>query len=275
MSDESTTAGGIIDNEVRDLSQKKCSLSLATYARTSFGLLRFAVFVEELAELHDRADGLFDEIEKLVNGHGDLRSQKEAVAQQQLEENRPLFNQMLLSRSVDNFLTFLADLLFQVFKAKPQLLRSNEAEKLDFVLQFSDMEQLIDALVEKKVIELSHKSLTELQKYFDTRLGVELAQATEFEALSNLVEKRNLIVHRRGIMDKAFIRKTQGSDGDVGSSLTITNEHIKDSLVLLLRAASRLDRLVRAKFDIESTETPRIPELKRLRPSETSGNSTP
>jgi len=57
-----------------------------------------------------------------------------------------LLLELVLTRTVDNFLCFLSDLLALIYKAKPEMLRSSENEKLDFVLQFSDMDQLRSAV---------------------------------------------------------------------------------------------------------------------------------
>ena len=47
-----------------------------------------------------------------------------------------LLSQMVYNRSIENFLLYLKNILAEVIQVKPQLLKSGETERLDFILDF-------------------------------------------------------------------------------------------------------------------------------------------
>lgn len=54
-----------------------------------------------------------------------------------------LLSQMVYNRSVENFLLYLKNILAEVIQVKPQLLKSGETERLDFILDFDDINELM------------------------------------------------------------------------------------------------------------------------------------
>jgi hypothetical protein len=109
-----------------------------------------------------------------------------------------LILQTMLCRNVDNFLTYLSQLLSLIFRTKPETLRSNEQIKVDFALQYSTMDDLVDAIAEKKVTDLSYAGMRQLSDYLRDRLGLELfTDEPALERAIFLIEVRNLIVHNR------------------------------------------------------------------------------
>ena len=72
---------------------------------------------------------------------------------------KSLIGEIVLCRFVDSFLKYLIDLLALVFKNKPETMKSGQQETLEFILQFSTMEELIAAIAEKRVEEVSFYSM--------------------------------------------------------------------------------------------------------------------
>jgi hypothetical protein len=93
--------------------------------------------------------------------------------------------------------------------------------RIDLVLEYDDMADLLDALAERKVSDLSYKSLADLSGYFKEKLGLALtATKGELEHLTLLVEIRNLLVHNRGIVNSIFLSKTKSTKWKLGQHVS-------------------------------------------------------
>ena len=117
----------------------------------------------------------------------------------------PLAQQVVLWRAVDNFLTYNAQILALVFRTHPATLKSKETERLDQILQYTSMNELIAALADKRVNELSYKGIHDLERYLSEKIGFDLFSDEETRGnIWFLVEARNLVVHNRGIVNTLF-----------------------------------------------------------------------
>ncbi|MDQ3686595.1 MAG: hypothetical protein M3430_13505 [Acidobacteriota bacterium] len=84
----------------------------------------------------------------------------------------PLMAELVLCRSIDNYLVYLSQLLALIFRTKPETLKSGEQERLDFILKHSSMDDLIGALAEKRVDKLAYMGMRDLARYFEEKLGL-------------------------------------------------------------------------------------------------------
>ncbi|WP_340203648.1 hypothetical protein [Ascidiimonas sp. W6] len=67
---------------------------------------------------------------------------------------------MIYVNSIDNFTTYFKDILSEVVVAKPQILKSQESEKLDFFLEHETMDDLISSIANKRLKNCFIKELT-------------------------------------------------------------------------------------------------------------------
>src|SRR6266511_3891545 len=79
-----------------------------------------------------------------------------------LRSNRHLVLQMAVQRSVDNYLTYLSELLALLFRTRPETLRSSETVPLEEVLRHMSMDELIAALAERRVERLAYLGMADL-----------------------------------------------------------------------------------------------------------------
>lgn len=135
--------------------------------------------------------------------------------------------EMLSCRIVDNFLVYVSALLALVFKNKPETLRSGEHVRLDFVLGYGTMEELLSALADRKVNELSYRGMRDLHKFISEHLGFELFVSNDdLEVAIEAIERRNLIVHNRGMVSATSANRVASLRDHVGKLLdtsTTTN----------------------------------------------------
>lgn len=167
---------------------------------------------------------------------------------------RQLILQTMVSRGVDNFLTYLSQLLSLLFRTKPETLRSNEQTRLDFVLQYSTMNDLVDALAEKRVTDLSYAGMRQLSDYLREKLGLELfTDEAALERAIFLIEVRNLIAHNRAIVNNIFlskIRSRKESIGKLGEPLTLEVDNVFDGVMFLANMVAEIDMRAAAKFGL-------------------------
>lgn len=166
-------------------------------------------------------------------------------------QHKPFVAELILTRIVDNFLVFVTDLLAQIYRARPEALRTSEQERLDFILKYPDMESLIHALAEKRVDSLSYKSMTDLSQYISDQLGFELfPNGDDLSKAVRLVEMRNVIVHCRGVVSKQAARRCPEFSDRIGQQLGITYEDTDDFVSFLLERTTDIDKRAAHKFGI-------------------------
>ena len=79
--------------------------------------------------------------------------------------------EMLFCRQVDNYLTYIAELLAVVFRTRPEMLKSAETIRIEDVLKHTSMEALIAELTDRKVNSLSYRGMKDLHQYLEKRLS--------------------------------------------------------------------------------------------------------
>lgn len=164
-----------------------------------------------------------------------------------------LRSEMYCARLVEGFLTYLADLLTFVFNSNPAMFQTDQAFDAKFILGFASMEDLRAAIVERKVTSLAMDSLAELAKYFNKVFKFELfAKTYQLEAVQELIEIRNLVVHNRSIVNRTFRQKT-GLDVPLGERLPVGQDTLIHAFAVIIQAALRIDLGASAKFSLATS----------------------
>jgi hypothetical protein len=212
----------------------------------------FLAFVVGTAESADTLRSHLEKISEIVGSEKEARADTDnrKTFIKRVEDHRRVLAEAYLTRCVDNYLSYLSDLLFEIYVARPECLRSKAQERLDFVLSHSRMEDLIASLAEKQVRERSYSSIKDLMEYFERRLGLVLVESAEVrQRVNRLAEDRNLIVHNRGLVNRTFLKNTGRTDLKLGDMLPIREQQIEDCQSVS-RLAIGLDRRAREKFSL-------------------------
>lgn len=181
-------------------------------------------------------------------------------------------SEIMVIRSVDNFMSFLSETLQACMFKKPELLRSKEQIKTEDALRFSNRRDFVDFLVSRKLNELSYGGLRGIEEFFDQRISVPLIESEqERTALSVAIELRNLYTHNRGVVSELFLSrlhgKTQGYDFVMGKRFHADFDEIVRLGNNLFDIAIRLDSTILKKFGVErkrftTWDGPRIREIR-------------
>ena len=116
--------------------------------------------------------------------------------------------------TVDNFMTYLCDLVGEVYQCRPEAMRSSATVTVADVLTHRTMEEFVEAEIERRVSQASRKGWSEIKKLLESELKLSLAESSDQTmALEQAVLVRNLVTHRRGRADSVFLRRWQVSGG--------------------------------------------------------------
>ena len=173
-------------------------------------------------------------------------------ARKDLENYKQVLFRMVFCTEVDNYLAYLSDVMSLIFKTNPNTLKSGEQVSTEFILGFDSLEELVDALAEKRVDSLSYQGLDDLCNYFDERLGFKLFENIEYKSNAiRIIETRNLITHNRSVMNRKAIRKFPDFVEKPGEEIILNGDLLMENLLFLLSSAIDIDNRASQKFHID------------------------
>jgi hypothetical protein len=166
---------------------------------------------------------------------------------------------MCLCRAIDASLMYITDSLRAIYRTKPAALRSSEKIDVNFIMEHSSMDELITAILERRVYELSYKGLDDLCGELSKKLGIGLFfdDQQKGEAV-RLVGIRNLLVHNRGIVNEKFKRDNPKSTEKVGNSVRLAVKENSAAMIFLINWIADLDVRLIEKFGL-----PTVPRVQR------------
>jgi hypothetical protein len=194
-------------------------------------------------------------------GNNSLRLEKAGGTADDDAVGQVLFD-MCLCRAVDLSLTYVSSALRLVYLRQPRALRSSEKVDVNFILQYASMDELVLALLDRKVRALSFQSLSDLDAEVSRRLGLPLfADDCQRDRAVRLVLLRNLIVHNQGIVDQHFMQEYSDAPG-IGTRVHIGVDENGKALRFLVDWIMDLDVRLIEKFSL-----PTLPRTPRPKPA--------
>jgi hypothetical protein len=231
------------------LLRQPATLALARYLNDLHSMLGFQAYLWRMIVEADYGHGAPAKFPKPA----DPPPPESAVAQ--MDSHSAVLGEMLFCRGVNSFLTYLADLMTLIYEKYPKKLPSNKQATYGFCIEHHMAGDLISALAEETVIELTHQSLDALAKYFKKNLDLMLF--TKDAHLTNAglcVDIRNVITHNRGIINRFFIQRNPQFAGDLGKQVVLGEEDRREMLSTLGYCARQLDVRAVKKFGLETIE---------------------
>jgi hypothetical protein len=201
-------------------------------------------------------------IVKVDYGHGDTTKLPKpddppqpdsAVAQMNIHS--AILDEMIFCRGVNSFLTYLADLMTLIYEKYPKKLPSNKQTTYRFCIEHHMAGDLLSALAEETVMELTHQHLDALAKYFEKNLDLVLfTKDTYAENAALCVDIRNIITHNRGVINRFFIRRNPRFADDLGKRVVVGEEESRKMLGTLGYCARQLDLRAIKQFGLATIE---------------------
>jgi hypothetical protein len=165
-------------------------------------------------------------------------------------------------RSIDNFLSYISEVLQLAISKRPEILRSNETISLDEVVRFSRHRDLISYLIDRTISRLSYKSFLEIDKYISEKTNIQLVNTeNERTLLMTSIEIRNIYSHNRGEASEATIKRLERFDHPLtlrkGQRVELDLSLVEELLTNLTTIARRTDKEFAAKFRLPRRRAPR------------------
>lgn len=156
-----------------------------------------------------------------------------------------------LSRAVDNFLSYISDILTQAIISRPDLLKSQEQVTMEEVLGHDSIEEFVQWAAERHINQLSFKGLEEIARYVEKRLGLSIHSSEEdWQTLKRAVAARNLTVHRRTVIDDRFLRVMKDATLSKGDKFQVPARMLADTLDCTMRVVYDFDGRIAEKFSV-------------------------
>lgn len=235
---------------------KKVTTSADGYFQTSFRnldlfhLVTDAVIYVDFAAHVTRQTLNRQKIDKKINP-AILARKEPGLRTRQLRKYRQELLQSFFARFVDNFEIYLVDILREVLRQKPEILRSRQQTiTLDYLLQFQSIDDLIQDIIESKVNSLSYKGFLDLEQWYEEK-GIPLKVKNEHrQAVVELIATRNIIVHNRGRVDEKYLRTIPTSIYKIGELRELEVVDLFTTLSILNTIVSATDQEIAQKYNL-------------------------
>jgi hypothetical protein len=167
-----------------------------------------------------------------------------------------LRREVTVTRTVDNYTTYVTDVMSEFHRRYPGSLKGKDKKiSVELVLDAGTIGNVIDALTEARVHDLAHQSLGTLADYLKGQHDIGLFATKEGRAAAELAaERRNLIVHNRGVINRVWIKRVGAGHGDLGDRINLSPADIRAGNVALHDSVRHVEDQLQLKFAILRTQ---------------------
>lgn len=164
------------------------------------------------------------------------------------KEGKILFR-ILFSSFVDNFEAYLSDLLYEIFLAKPEVLKSNQTVTIEEVLNCSDIQEFIEYWSKQKISKLQKGSVKGFIKENKQIRELNVIEETEQIEIEKILQIRHLFTHRNGVIDEKFLQFFSG-EHSINTEFQISVSEFCDKLSYLIDIVKRIDIEAQEKYNL-------------------------
>lgn len=155
---------------------------------------------------------------------------------------------ILFSSCADTFETFLSDLLYEIYLAKPQTLKSEATVTVKEVLDCSDMQEFITRYAKEKLKKLQRGSVKGFIADNQAIKSLNVFDATRIEEIEKILQIRHLYTHQNGIVDERFRKSFPVAK--VNEEYRMTLDEFLHRFDYLAQAIESVDEAARKDFKL-------------------------
>jgi hypothetical protein len=155
---------------------------------------------------------------------------------------------ILFSSCADTFETFMSDLLYEIYLAKPQTLKSEATVTVKEVLDCSDMQEFITRYAKEKLKKLQRGSVKGFIADNQAIKSLNMLDATRIEEIEKILQIRHLYTHQNGIIDEKFRKSFPLTK--VNDEYRMTLNEFLDRFDYLAQAIEAVDEAARKVFKL-------------------------
>lgn len=156
---------------------------------------------------------------------------------------------ILYSSFVDNFETYLSDLLYEIFLANPATLKSNQTVTIEEVLNCVDLSEFIKYWSKQKLSKLQKGSVKGFIKENKQISDLKVLDEARQNEIERILQIRHLYSHRNGIVDEKFLQYFS-SEFILNQEHQMTIDEICDRLYFLVNCTRDIDGAARKSFKL-------------------------
>lgn len=160
-----------------------------------------------------------------------------------------ILSRILYSSFVDNFETYLSDLLYEIYLAHPSTLKSQQTVTIEEVLNCSDLQDFIKYWSKQKLSKLQKGSVKGFIKDNKQISELKAISPAEEKEVEKILQIRHLYIHRNGIVDEKFLEHFAGIFNTNAEHIMSFNE-ICDKMVYLCDIVVKLDEAAVSKYNL-------------------------
>lgn len=156
---------------------------------------------------------------------------------------------ILFSSFVDNFETYLSDLLYEIYLAKPNTLKSKQTVTLEEVLNCNDMHEFVHYWAKEKLGKLqkgSVKGFIEDNHQIKNLNAIDKNTQIEIE---KILQIRHLYTHKNGIVDEKFLQYFTGQFS-INEEHQISVQEVCEKLLYLANIIDDIDNKAITKYSL-------------------------
>lgn len=159
---------------------------------------------------------------------------------------------ILFSSCADNFEIYLTDLLYEIYLAKPETLKSSEQTvTVKEVLDCSDMQEFVTFLAKKKLNKLQRGSVKGFILDNKQISKLNMMSNSEQDEIEKILQIRHLYSHKNGIVDEKFLSFYPGIF-TINDEHILTVEHLLKHFLYLLETVYRIDKAAVSKYHLST-----------------------
>jgi hypothetical protein len=155
---------------------------------------------------------------------------------------------ILFSSCADTFETFMSDLLYEIYLAKPQTLKSEATVTVKEVLDCSDMQEFITRYAKEKLKKLQRGSVKGFIADNKAIKSLNVCDAGRIEEIEKILQIRHLYTHQNGIVDDRFRKSFPLTK--VNDEYRMTLEEFLNRFEYLAQAIEAVDEAARRDFKL-------------------------
>jgi hypothetical protein len=155
---------------------------------------------------------------------------------------------ILFSSCADTFETFMSDLLYEIYLARPEALKSDAPVKVKDVLDCADMQEFISRYAKDKLKRLQRGSVKEFIADNKTIKSLKVFDATRIEEIEKILQIRHLYTHQNGIIDEKF--RQQFPATKLNDEYRMTLDELLTNVEYLVQAIEAVDDAARKDFKL-------------------------
>lgn len=164
-----------------------------------------------------------------------------------------VLTRILFSSLADNFETYLSDLLYEIFLASPESLKSKKQVTVKEVLDCADIQEFVYYWANKQIGKLqkgSVKGFIEDNSQIKSLNAISNSQQVEVE---KILQIRHLYSHRNGIVDEKFLQYFS-DQFEINSEHEMPISEVLEKLAYLATVIDSIDERALEKYSLANVD---------------------